>query len=198
MSVLNIDAGNAAPLGATLTESGVNFAVTSRAAQEVFLVLFQTADGAPTETLKMKNDTGSVWHIHVEGLKAGQLYGYRIKGIYDPPQGLRFNVNKLLVDPYAKALTGKFNNTDNLLLGYNAGSDQKDLKMNTRDNARVVPKCIVMDDSFDWQGDNSPNIQPEELIIYEVHVKRFTAHPSSQVKQPGTYLGFIEKIPYLK
>ncbi|NWG13184.1 MAG: glycogen debranching protein GlgX [Acidobacteria bacterium] len=109
-----------------------------------------------------------------------------------------FNEHKLLLDPYAAALTGKCVNTDNLLLGYEALSPLKDLRPDERDNDHVMPKCIVIDQTFDWQGDRRPETPIERLIIYEVHVKGFTAHPSSGVAKPGTYLGFIEKIPYLK
>ena len=102
------------------------------------------------------------------------------------------------MDPYSRALTGKFKNIDNLLLGYDASSWGKDLTKDGRDNTRLVPKSIVVDDSFDWQGDAPPDIPREDLIIYEVHVKGFTAHRSSGVRRPGTYPGFVEKIPYLK
>ena len=111
---------------------------------------------------------------------------------------MRFNGNKLLIDPYAKAVTGKIRNTDNLLLAYDPNAYVKDLSIDNRDNTHIVPKSIVVDDNFDWQGDALPDIPLEKLIIYEVHLKGFTAHRSSGVKNPGTYSGFIEKIPYLK
>jgi glycogen operon protein len=110
---------------------------------------------------------------------------------------MRFNENKLLIDPYAKALTEKFRNIDNLLLPYDPLSPAGDRSLDTRDNTRIVPKSIVIDDSFDWQGDLPSLIPLKELIIYEVHLKGFTAHPSSGVGKPGTYMGFIEKISYL-
>ncbi|MEO7426704.1 MAG: glycogen debranching protein GlgX [Fibrobacteria bacterium] len=193
-----ISAGKPDVLGARITETGVNFAIASRNASEVILVLFDEAGGSPTDTIPMPGKTDNIWHAHIEGLKKGQLYAYRVNGAYDPGKGLRFNPHKLLVDPYAKAFTGKFSNRDNLLLGYDAGSEQKDLAMDTRDDSAVVPKCIVWDDAFDWEGVKKPGIPQEKLVIYEVHVKGFTAHPSSKVKDPGTYSGFIEKIPYLK
>jgi glycogen operon protein len=111
---------------------------------------------------------------------------------------MRFNENKILLDPYAKAVTGKCFNTDNLLLAYDPMSPDLDLKPDTRDNTAVAPKSVVIDDWFDWQHVEAPEIPAEKLSIYEVHVKGFTAHPSSGVKQPATYLGFIEKIPYLQ
>jgi len=193
-----LSAGRSFPLGATLNGQGVNFAIYSQHAEEVFLLLFDRPDGDPTDVIRLEHRTKFVWHAFVHGVKAGQCYGYKIRGEYNPAYGLRFNENKLLIDPYAKALTGKFKNKENLLLGYDPRSPEKDLSQDRRDNTSIVPKSIVMDDAFDWQGDVPPEIPFQELIIYEVHVKGFTAHPSSGVTTPGTYLGFVEKIPYLK
>ena len=193
-----ITAGQNQPQGATLTPDGVNFALYSQYAKEVFLLLFDTPTGTPTNIIKMENRTDNIWHTFVHGITADQLYGYKVRGDYNPVQGMRFNEHKLLIDPYAKALTGKFRNEDNLLLAYNVNSPEKDLVMDERDNTHIVPKSIVIDNTFDWQNDVPPNIPLEKLIIYEIHVKGFTAHHSSGVKHPGTYLGFIEKIPYLK
>lgn len=193
-----LSAGESQPIGATLNDEGVNFALFSQNAREVFLLLFNTPDEDPTDIIKIEHRTGGVWHTFLHGIKAGQLYGYKIKGEYNPSQGLRFNGNKLLIDPYAKAISGKFKNIDNLLFAYDINSDKKDLTMDVRDNTHIVPKSIVIDDVFDWQGDKHPNIPIEKLVIYEVHVRGFTAHNSSGVKHPGTYLGLIEKIPYLK
>ncbi len=186
------------PLGASLTPEGVNFALYSQFARQVFLLLFDSPDGAPTDVIELKERTKFIWHGLVQGIKAGQLYAYKVSGDYNPASGLRFNENKLLLDPYAKALTGKCRNVDNLLLAYDPLSPSKELVPDTRDNTWVMPKCIVVDDWFDWREEEFVNLPLEELIIYEVHVKGFTAHPSSGVSQPGTYLGFIEKIPYLK
>src|SRR5262249_36713508 len=104
---------------------------------------------------------------------------------------------KLLLDPYAKAVTGKFRNTGNLLLAYDSQPGAGERTPDPRDSSAIVPKAIVIDDAFDWHGARSPDLELEQLVIYEVHVKGFTAHPSSGVKRPGTYLGFIEKIPHL-
>lgn len=193
-----LSTGKDHPLGATLNENGVNFAIFSQYAKEVYLLLFDKSDGEPMDIIKLENRTGYIWHTFVNGIKAGQLYGYKVRGDYNPIHGYRFNENKLLVDPYTKALTGKFKNIDNLLFAYNVGSSDKDLSIDQRDNTHVVPKSIVVDNDFDWQGDKHPDIPLGKLIIYEVHVKGFTAHNSSGVKHPGTYLGLIEKIPYLK
>src|SRR5262245_43556027 len=185
------------PLGTTLTPSGVNFALYSQHATEVFLLLFDTADGDPTDIIRLSERDKFVWHVQVKGVKAGQLYGYKMRGEYRPEWGLRFNDAKLLLDPYAKAVTGKFRNVENLLLSYDPRPGAGDAVPDTRDNTAVVPKAIVVDDAFDWQGDAPHDLALEQLIVYEVHAKGFTAHPSSNVHQPGTYLGFIEKIPHL-
>jgi isoamylase len=192
-----VEKGDPFPLGATPVADGVNFALYSKHATEVFLLLFDTPDGEPTDIIQLRNREKFIWHARVRGLSAGQLYGYKVRGEYRPEWGLRFNESKLLLDPYAKALTGKFRNTDNLLLAYDARPGAGELYADTRDNTAVVPKGIVIDDAFDWQGVRSPRRGLEELVIYEVHVKGFTAHPSSGAGEPGTYLGFIEKIPHL-
>ncbi len=189
--------GTPEPLGATFASEGVNFAIFSKYAAEVNLLLFEQADQAPVQTIKL-NRSGDMWHAFVPGLKAGQLYGYKIDGEYNPSQGKRFNPHKLLLDPYAKAVTGKFKDQDRVIFAYDVAAPEKDLKMDLRDTALVAPKAIVIDDQFDWGEDRRPQIPVEELIIYETHVKAMTAHPSSSVEAAGTYLGFVEKIPYLK
>jgi isoamylase len=193
-----VDGGLAYPLGATPGPTGVNFALYSKHADQVFLLLFDTADGDPTDVVRLDQRTKYVWHALVHGIRPGQLYAYKVRGAYRPAQGLRFNEHKLLLDPYARALTGPVRNPDNLLLAYDASAaSDPDLALDTRDDTAVVPKCIVVEDAFDWQGDTSPDVPLESLVIYEVHAKGFTAHPSSRVEHPGTYLGFVEKIPHL-
>jgi isoamylase len=192
-----VEKGANFPLGATVTPDGVNFAVYSKDATEVFLLLFTAAGGEPTDIVQLRHRTKHIWHGLVKGLRAGQLYAYKARGEHKPAWGLRFNERKLLLDPYAKAVTGKFRNVDNLLLAYDPQSAARDGSLDPRDNTRLVPKSIVVDDTFDWQGDTAPDLDLGQLIIYEVHVKGFTAHPSSGVEFPGTYLGFIEKIPHL-
>jgi isoamylase len=189
--------GASFPLGATLCADGVNFALYSKHGTEVFLLLFDTLADEPTDIIRLQEREKFIWHAQVDGLKAGQLYGYKVRGEYRPEWGLRFNDSKLLLDPYAKAITGKFQNVDNLLLPYDARPGAGDRDLDTRDNTSVVPKSMVVDDAFDWQGVRSPDLELEQLVIYEVHVKGFTAHPSSGVGSPGSYLGFIEKIPHL-
>jgi glycogen operon protein len=192
-----VERGSPFPLGATLCEDGVNFAIYSKHAAEVFLLLFDSPAGEPADVIRLRERDKFIWHAKVHGAGAGQLYGYKIRGEYRPEFGLRFNDAKLMLDPYAKAVTGKFRNADNLLLPYDPTPGAGDLMPDRRDNAAIVPKGVVIDDAFDWQGVRSPGGRLEELVIYEVHVKGYTAHPSSGVSSPGTYLGFIEKIPHL-
>jgi glycogen operon protein len=189
--------GSHFPLGATLTPDGVNFAVYSQHATDIFLLLFDRPDDDPTDVIQLVNRDKFVSHALVRGIRAGQLYGYKARGEYRPEWGLRFNEAKLLLDPYAKAVTGKCRNVDNLLLAYDPRPGAGERVPDTRDNTRIVPKSIVVDDAFDWQGAKTPDLGLEELVIYEVHLKGFTAHPSSGVALAGTYLGFIEKIPHL-
>ena len=148
-----ISKGRYYPLGAAVGDGGVNFAIYSQYAQEMFLLLFANPDEEPSDIIRVENRTKYVWHAFVHGLKAGQLYAYKIKGDYNPGLGMRFNGNKLLIDPYAKALTGKFRNTDNLLLAYDNNANAQDLSLDIRDNTAMVPKSIVIDDHFDWQND---------------------------------------------
>src|SRR6476659_27450 len=113
-----IENGKGYHLGASLTADGVNFAVYSKNAAEAFLLLFDKPDEDPTDIIQLPSRDKYVWHAHVKGIRAGQLYGYKMRGEYHPEWGLHFNDAKLLMDPYAKALTGKFGNTENLLLAY--------------------------------------------------------------------------------
>jgi isoamylase len=193
-----VSVGRHTPLGATVQEDGVNFALYSRHATEVFLILFDRTGAFATDVIRLEERRQFVWHGFVHGVRPGQLYGYRVRGPFDPARGHRFNEHKLLIDPYARALFGKATNRDNLLLAYDAASPERDLSIDRRDSAEVMPRCIVTDDSFDWQGVEPPDLRLDQLVIYEVHVKGFTAHPSSGVRHPGTYLGFIERIPHLK
>jgi isoamylase len=192
-----VEAGIGYPLGATPTADGVNFALYSKHASEVFLLLFDAAAAEPSDVIRLRDRTKLVWHAHVRGLRAGQLYAYKVRGDFRPGEGLRFNEHKLLLDPYAKALTGPARNVDGMVLAYDPNAAGRDLSLDTRDNTAAMPKCIVVSDAFDWQGDTSPGVPLESLVIYEVHVKGFTAHPPARVTDAGTYLGFIEKIPHL-
>jgi isoamylase len=191
-----ISAGKHYPLGATPRDGGVNFAIHSKHATEVFLLLFEPGAKEPSDVIRLPHRDRHVWHGFVHGVGAGQHYGYKIAGPFDPAHGHRFNPRKLLVDPYAKALSHKPENTNAILLAYDPA--RGDLSLDERDSTAVAARSIVVDDTaFDWQGVRSPERRLEELVIYEVHVKGFTAHSSSGVRERGTYLGFIEKIPHL-
>jgi isoamylase len=190
--------GSYFPQGATPAAGGVNFALFSRHAEGVDLLLFdRPMDSTPAEIIHINNRTRFVWHCFVEGAAPGQLYAYRVRGPYQPHNGMRFNPNRLLIDPYARAITGNFI-PGSWHLGYDPYSPLADFSFNELSNAGGAPKCIVTDDRFDWEGDVPPRIPLRETVIYEVHLKGLTAHISSGVRNPGTYLGVIEKIPYLK
>jgi glycogen operon protein len=199
MGAAEVRKGHEYPLGATVVDGGVNFALYSRNASAVRLLLFDEPNGEPTDIIQLQDRDKFIWHAQVRGVEAGQLYGYKVQGDYRPEWGLRFNDAKLMLDPYAKAVSGKFKNTDNLLLAYEADPGGGEFVKDARDTAAFAPKAIVVDDrAFDWQRDQSPDLKLNQLFIYEVHVKGFTAHPTSKVKSPGTYLGFVEKIPHLQ
>ncbi|MCL2044407.1 MAG: glycogen debranching protein GlgX [Treponema sp.] len=198
-----ISVGKPIPLGATLYSEGVNFAIFSRHATSVTLVLFdsQEKDSSYVE-IPLGNKggkTGDVWHILVHGLKAGACYLYRVNGPYQPERGHRFNPHKALLDPYAKALTSLENWDLGKSAGYDPDASKKDLSFSTVDTLLDMPRCTVIDDNdFDWQGDAPLNYPLRFSVLYETHVKGLTANPNSGVRHPGTYLGVIEKIPYLK
>src|SRR4030095_4149119 len=120
-----VTAGTPYTLGAQSSAEGVNFALYSRHASDVFLLLFDRADGEPTDIIRMEERTRFIWHCFVHDAKPGQLYAYKVGGEFNPAEGLRFNDHKLLIDPYAKALTGKATDIDNLLLAYHPRSPPK-------------------------------------------------------------------------
>ena len=185
-------------LGATVHSDGINFAVHAPHARDLFLVLFDAADSQATDVIRLPGRTGHIHHGFVEGLREGALYGFRARGEWNPAKGLRFNEDKLLIDPYARAFSGRFRHDGNILLPYDPHSPEKDYSFDDRDSSSAVPKCIAYSRPFDWEGDAPPRTPLSELILYETHLKGFTANPNSGVKSPGTYLGFIEKIPWLR
>src|ERR1700761_6972254 len=161
--------GDPYPLGSYWDGKGVNFALYSHNADGVELCLFNKALGEKeTERIKFTERTHDIWHAYIPGMKPGQLYGYRVYGPYDPSNGHRFNSNKVLLDPYSKAICGNVE-WDDSMFGYEIGKD--DLTPDTRDNATVTPKSAVIDDHFDWEGDRPPKIAYHNTIIYEAHVK---------------------------
>lgn len=183
--------GNPLHLGATITPDGVNFAVFSRHASSVSLVLFEPGSYSPLAEIPLDpeiNRTGDIWHIVVRPLDLSIRYGYKVDGPFDPQgSGHFFSPNHLLLDPYARALSSS--SVWGLAHSVSGVDDEKH---------GFRRRCLLATDSFDWEGDRPLNIPLKDTIIYEMHVRGFTRHPSSGVLHPGTYAGIIEKIPYLQ
>jgi glycogen operon protein len=195
--------GKPLPLGATVDSGGVNFSVFSRNAVGVTLELYQAYyDEKPSHVFHLdeaKNKTGDIWHIYLEGVECGQFYGYRVQGPYEPHRGMRFNPNKLLTDPYAKAISGAYNWDQEYAYGYDKNSPLKDLSFSELDSARSPAKSIVVcDEGYDWEGEQPLRIPMNETVIYEMHVRFFTRSDTSQCELPGTFHGITEKIDHLK
>ncbi len=170
------------PYGAIMHDGGVQFVVFSRSATAMRVLLYnRPEDPEPAEVIEFDRESdrwGDIWSIFVPGLGAGQLYHFQADGPFDPEQGQRFNGRARLIDPYAKALAGHFLSSD--------------------DGIVRPPKCVVVDDTFDWENDRHLKRPLADTIIYEMHVRGFTRDATSGAEHPGTYLGVIEKIPYLK
>lgn len=189
--------GEPYPLGATWDGEGVNFALFSENATGVDLCLF---NGDEETRIALPEVTDFSWHGYLPGIEPGQRYGFRVHGPYDPAAGHRFNPAKLLLDPYAKAIEGSVQWSD-ILYGYQIGHADADLSQDKRDSAAVLPKCVVIDPNFDWEGDYRPRIPWDETIIYEISVKGFTArHPEIPENLRGTYAGLAcpAAIDYLR
>ena len=189
------------PLGATWDGQGVNFAVFSENATAVELCLFDgSEETTETARVRVKERTNGIWHVYLPGLGPGQQYGYRMYGPYEPQAGHRFNPNKLLIDPYAKAISGTINWND-ALFGYEMGHPEEDQSFSDTDSAPFIPKSVVIDPRFDWEGDKLPRIPYHRSIIYETHVKGFTKlHPAIPEEIRGTYAAIAHPvtIQYLK
>src|SRR5579884_3669072 len=192
--------GRPFPQGATWDGTGTNFALFSENAEKVELCLFDDPRAEETQRLELIEQTAHVWHAFLPGVHRGQIYGYRVHGPYDPERGLRFNPNKLLIDPYAKALAGKVNWKEPIF-PYPLGNGDADLAMDASDSARGMPKCVVVNPYFDWDTDRPPKTPLSESILYEVHVKGFTqCHPEVPEELRGTYAGLASRaaVEYLK
>jgi len=184
--------GNSSPLGATVCQGGVNFSLFSRDATGVELLLFDRLDDAkPSRVISLdpaSNRTYYYWHVFVPGVQPGQIYGYRAQGPFDPAQGLRFDPAKVLLDPYGRGVV-----VPKQYSRVVAGQEG--------DNTAMAMKSVVVDPSaYDWEGDALLKRPSARTIVYEMHVRGFTRHPSSCVAENrrGTYAGLIEKIPYLR
>lgn len=192
--------GSPYPLGATWNGEGVNFALYADTATGVELCLFNSSDEEAEIKIKIKERTHHIWHVFLPHVAPGQLYGYRVYGPYKPEEGLRFNPNKLLIDPYAKAIAGIINWSD-ALFGYEVGHPDEDLSFSTLDSAPFIPKSVVIDNRFDWQDDKAPKIPYHKSIIYETHVKGFTKlHREIPEAIRGTYAAMAHPVTinYLK
>jgi isoamylase len=192
--------GRPAPLGATWDGAGVNFAIYSENAEFVDLCLFDEVKGPEITRLRLPERTTYVWHGYLKGILPGQLYGYRVQGAFEPDEGLRFNWNKLLIDPYAKGLAGQVD-WNAPIFPYVTEGPNPDLSFDERDDADGMQKSVVTNSFFDWEDDHPLHIPIHESIIYEMHVKGFTKqHPEVPESMRGTYGGLATKsaIQYLK
>src|SRR4051812_18598420 len=178
------------PLGATWDGMGVNFALFSEHATGVELCLYaKETDAEEVVRIGMKERTNQVWHCYLPDVRPGQLYGYRVHGPYEPAQGHRFNPAKLVLDPYARAITGGIR-WDDTVFGYTLGAGKEDFQKDDRNSAGAMPKCVVVDATFAWGDDRRPRVPWNKTVIYETHVKGMTTrHPDVPPEIRGTYLG---------
>ena len=190
--------GKPHPLGATAYKRGTNFALFSETATRVDLCLFGD-DGQQTDCVTLRERTALVWHGFINGIKPGQLYGFRVDGPWEPQQGHRFNFNKLLVDPYAKAIAGDVD-WKHPIFPYDTASGDSNM-IDKQDSAAGVPRSVVIDTSFDWDGDCPPETPLADSVIYEAHVRGFSMrNPDVPQRLRGTYAGLAHpaSVTYLK
>ena len=182
--------GSPYPLGATWDGEGVNFALFSEHADAVRLLLFDDERATvPSTVITLNETTDQVWHAYLPDVRPGALYGYKVDGPYEPERGHRFNPAKLLIDPYAKAVSGPIEWSDELF-GYTVGNPDEDFVADARDSAGMLPKSVVVDPAFTWQDDRPPRTPWNRTVIYETHVRGMTMqHPGVPPNLRGTYLG---------
>jgi len=185
--------GRTHPLGATWDGDGTNFALFAENATGVELC-FYSEDGSETEKFFLTEYDNQIWHVYLPGVGPGQCYGYRVHGPYEPSNGHRFNPAKLLLDPYARAIAGTIQ-WDDALFGYTLGAPEGDFARDDRDSGPFVPKSVVVDNRFDWEGDQLPRYPFYRTILYETHVKGFTInHPKIPPELRGTYAGISHPV----
>jgi len=193
--------GSPAAHGAIWDGRGTNFTLFSAHATKVEVCLFDPAGTRELERIALPEYTDQIWHGYIPDVAPGSVYGYRVHGPYAPQEGHRFNPNKLLLDPYARAHTGALTWAPECF-GYTLGSPDEDLSFDERDSAPFVPKCVVVDPNFDWKGQpRSRGLSWDRTIIYEMHVKGFTKkHPAVAENLRGTYAGLAAQpvIDYIK
>ena len=189
-TALRVWPGSPNPLGATWDGEGVNFAIFSQHATAVRLLLFDDErSGTPSTVVSFNEVTDQVWHAYLPDVRPGALYGYKIDGPYEPSNGHRFNPNKLLIDPYALAVSGLVHWNDDLF-GYTVGDPEADLSFDSRDSSAALPKSVVVDPAFTWQDDRPPRTPWNRTVIYETHVRGMTVqHSGVPADLRGTYLG---------
>ena len=188
------------PLGATWDGLGVNFALFSANATKVELCLFDQAGKREIERIVLPEYTDEVWHGYLPDARAGTVYAYRVHGPYAPEQGHRFNPNKLVLDPYAKALVGELQWSDEVF-GYQLGAEGDDLTFDERDSAPFMPKCRVVDPAFTWGRERRPHVPWDRTILYEAHVRGYTMrHPAVPEELRGKFAGLAvrEVVDYIK
>ena len=187
------------PRGATWDGKGVNFALYSAHASKVEVCLFQ--DGSEVERIELPEYRDETWHGYVPDIGPGTVYGFRVHGPYAPEEGHRFNPNKLVLDPYARAHIGRLA-WDPAVFGYSVGAGDADLSFDERDSAPFMPKCVVVDPNFNWKREKTRRPVPwDRTIVYETHARGFTKlHPAVPEHQRGTYAGLAVKevIAYIK
>jgi isoamylase len=192
--------GRPFPLGPSWDGEGTNFSLFSENAERVELCLFDEHDHETR--VEVTDRSHHNWHCYVPGVGPGQRYGYRVHGTYAPAEGHRFNPAKLLIDPYAKAIEGPILFEEGNVHPYvPTGEEDADLEPDDEDDAYAIPKCLVIDHRFDWEGDRLPQIPWHDTVIYETHVKGFTMrHPEVREDLRGTYAGLASEpsIAYLK
>ncbi|MEQ1915953.1 MAG: glycogen debranching protein GlgX [Gallionella sp.] len=185
--------GNAFRRGAIWDGEGVNFALFSEHAERVELCIFDASGKRELQRIELTERTDLIWHCYLPEARPGMLYGYRVHGPYDPARGHRFNPHKLLLDPYARDIVGTIRWND-AHFGYKVGHKNADLSYDKRDNAANMPKCRVIDSSFTWCEDASPNIPWQDMVVYELHVRGLTKlHPEIPPHLRGTYAGLASK-----
>lgn len=203
MNDLLFFSGSPLPIGTEVKRDGVNFSVFSRFASSVILELFDMPDDdSPAKSYTLNphtNKTGDMWHVFVKGARPGILYLFRADGLFLPREGLRYNKNNFLLDPYARSLVNMKAFTGNPKIQGTPPHIDGDFTFTTTKSAEEFPKCQVTDpDTFDWHGDKPLNYPLKNCIIYEIHVKGFSHHQNSPQTHKGTYRGIIEAIPYFK
>ena len=189
-----ISEGKPYPLGATADARGTNFAVFSANAAKMEVCLFDSTTGRETDRFEMPEYTDEIFHIHISGVGPGAYYGFRAHGPFEPEAGHRFNPNKLLLDPYARAHAGSLT-WDHAIFGYTIGAEGEDLTFDERDSAPFVPKSVVIDPNFDWRTEfRRRQIPWDHTIVYEMHAKGFTKlHPEIDEKLRGAYAGLASR-----